>query len=134
MILPAISIRQPWAYAILHLGKDVENRTWDLPSKYRGARVLIHAGKEFDHNGYIWLVVRDYALPVHARDFPTGGIVGELTFKDSVAPGPRSLWAESGLRWWHIDCAKPLPFFSCEGRLGFFTVDYPCEAVNHEVA
>jgi len=39
----AISVRQPWAYAILHLGKRVENRDWRGCS-YRGP-VLIHAAK-----------------------------------------------------------------------------------------
>jgi hypothetical protein len=24
----ALSLIQPWAYAVLHLGKDIENRTW----------------------------------------------------------------------------------------------------------
>ena len=36
----AISIRQPWAYAILHLGKDVENRP--MRTHYRG-RIFIQA-------------------------------------------------------------------------------------------
>jgi hypothetical protein len=40
--MKAISIRQPWAWAILFAGKDIENRDgrWNL----RG-RVAIHAGK-----------------------------------------------------------------------------------------
>jgi hypothetical protein len=37
-----ISIHQPWAEAILHLGKTVENRTW--PTNHRGP-LLIHAAK-----------------------------------------------------------------------------------------
>lgn len=24
----ALSVRQPWAWAIIHAGKDIENRTW----------------------------------------------------------------------------------------------------------
>lgn len=36
----ALSIRQPWAWAILHAGKDIENRDWR--TRVRG-RVLIHA-------------------------------------------------------------------------------------------
>jgi hypothetical protein len=39
----ALSIRQPWTYAIQHLGKRVENRTW--PTPYRG-KLLLHAGKK----------------------------------------------------------------------------------------
>lgn len=38
--MKALSIRQPWAWAILHAGKDVENRDWR--TRVRG-RVLIHA-------------------------------------------------------------------------------------------
>ena len=39
--MPALSIRQPWAWAILHAGKDIENRSWR--TAFRG-EVLIHAG------------------------------------------------------------------------------------------
>lgn len=38
--MKALSIRPPWAYAIAHLGKRVENRTWR--TNYRGP-ILIHA-------------------------------------------------------------------------------------------
>lgn len=37
-----LSVRQPWAWAIMHAGKDIENRDW--PTKIRG-RVAIHASK-----------------------------------------------------------------------------------------
>lgn len=33
--MKALSIRQPWAWLIIHGGKDVENRTWH--TKHRGA-------------------------------------------------------------------------------------------------
>jgi hypothetical protein len=39
----ALSIRQPWAHAVLHLGKDVENRDWRYPPTHRGT-VIVHAG------------------------------------------------------------------------------------------
>jgi hypothetical protein len=38
--MKAISIQQPWAWAILHAGKDVENRTWT--TRYRG-EIAVHA-------------------------------------------------------------------------------------------
>ncbi len=43
--MKALSIRQPWAYAILHGGKDIENRT--QYRKYRG-ELVIHAPKTLD--------------------------------------------------------------------------------------
>ena len=42
----AISIRQPWAWAVIHGGKDVENRSETAARAYRpavGQRVFIHA-------------------------------------------------------------------------------------------
>lgn len=39
--LRALTVRQPWAWAIVHGGKPVENRTWEM--KYRGP-LWLHAG------------------------------------------------------------------------------------------
>src|SRR5271166_3506683 len=44
----AISIRQPWAWAVVHAGKDVENRGPHAPRLFQaavGQRVYIHASK-----------------------------------------------------------------------------------------
>jgi hypothetical protein len=45
----AISVRQPYAWAIIHGGKDVENRSQRAAFQFKpviGERVLIHASKE----------------------------------------------------------------------------------------
>jgi hypothetical protein len=126
VIYNAISIKQPWAHAILHFGKDVENRTWDLPRKFFGKTVLIHAGKRFDDAAYLHFKNQRYPMPPFSA-LRTGGIVGELTFSAHITPGPRSPWAEPGMHWWHISSARPLSYFPCKGSLGFFTVDYPHE-------
>jgi len=50
----ALSVRQPWAWAIIHAGKDVENRDWRRPNpglKFRG-RVAIHAAGGMTRNEY----------------------------------------------------------------------------------
>lgn len=38
-----LTVRQPWAWAIIHGGKDIENRAQNLAGDYRGP-VAIHAG------------------------------------------------------------------------------------------
>jgi hypothetical protein len=38
-----LTVRQPWAWAIIHGGKDVENRTTNIAGSYRGP-IAIHAG------------------------------------------------------------------------------------------
>jgi len=42
-----LTVRQPWAWAIIHGGKDVENRVRNIAGDYRGP-VTIHAGLAYD--------------------------------------------------------------------------------------
>lgn len=43
--LLALTLWPEWAYAIAHLGKDVENRIWAPPKSLIGSWLAIHAGK-----------------------------------------------------------------------------------------
>jgi len=42
-----LTVRQPWAWAIIHGGKDVENRKRNIAGDYRGP-IAIHAGLAWD--------------------------------------------------------------------------------------
>lgn len=54
--VPAISLRQPWATAVLFFGKDVENRSlWRF--KHRGP-IIIHASKSVPYQNEIEACVR----------------------------------------------------------------------------
>lgn len=44
--MKALTVRQPYADAIAHRAKPVENRSKPLPVKHIGVPVLLHAGKE----------------------------------------------------------------------------------------
>lgn len=44
-----LTVRQPWAHAIMHGGKRVENRVRNLAGDYRGP-VAIHAGAKYDRS------------------------------------------------------------------------------------
>ena len=123
MILPAISVMQPWPYAIFRLGKDFENRSWRLPPQYDGVPVLIHAGKKVDKPGLEYLELEaGYAIP---RDLPRGGIVGFAVFTVQCGRRRTSDWAAHGLHNWPIVASGELPFHPCKGSLGFFKVSYP---------
>lgn len=52
VVVRALSIRQPWAWLIVHGFKDVEIRSWG--TEYRGL-FLVHAGLQVDTVGYDWL-------------------------------------------------------------------------------
>jgi len=46
-----LTVRQPWAWAIIHGGKDVENRVRNIAGGYRGP-VAIHAGLTLDESAF----------------------------------------------------------------------------------
>ena len=110
--LRALSIRQPWAYAILHLGKDVENRPWR--TRYWGP-ILIHSSLT---------VEKDEArkLKLDADQLVTGAIVGSVEIIDCI-DNSRSKFAIPGQWHWILKSPRylktPIPF---KGKLGFIPV------------
>lgn len=124
--MKALSIRQPWAWAILHGGKDVENRDW--PARFRGP-ILIHASKSMGRQEY-----EDAAYSIKMAQFsngetqyvpefealPRGGIVGQMEIVDCVKESA-SPWF-LGHYGFVIQNAKPLPFTPIKGALGLFDV------------
>lgn len=52
---PALSIWQPWLWAIMWAGKNIENRTW--PTRYQGW-VALHAGAHYDPYWYARMAAR----------------------------------------------------------------------------
>jgi hypothetical protein len=114
----ALSIRQPWAWAILHCGKDIENRSW--PTKVRG-RVLIHASKGMTMKEYVNFgckaLRRGIDIP-RFDDFERGGIIGEAELVDCVTQS-HSPWF-SGPYGFVLRDVQQLPFRPCNGLLGFW--------------
>ena len=108
----ALSVRQPWAYAILHLGKDVENRPWR--THYRG-RILIQAALKIEREEAL-------KLKLSPGELPTGAIVGSVEIVDCVR-NSKSKWAIGGQWHWILKnpryLAKLIPF---KGALGFIRV------------
>ncbi len=111
--MKALSVRQPYAWAIIHGGKDVENRTWH--SDFRGP-VLIHAGLHW-HAVSPEELSRQMGISV-PTELPLGGIVGMVEIVDCVRDHP-SPWFE-GPYGFLLRNAQPLPFTPCLGHLGFY--------------
>jgi len=116
-IIKAISIQQPWAWCIIHAGKDIENRDW--LTKVRG-QVLIHAGKKIDHSAFGFIKSK-YGIEVpNVNDLPTGGIVGSVEIVNCVRQST-SKWF-FGKFGFVLKNAKEIPLIPLQGRLGFFDV------------
>jgi hypothetical protein len=101
-----LTIRQPWAWAIFHAGKDVENRRWS--TKYRG-RLYVHAGLAVDDNAVALLRATGFDVP---STLPRGVILGAVTIVDIVREHD-SRWAQPHhFHWLLRDAAllrRPLP-------------------------
>lgn len=141
--MKAISLWQPWAWAILVCGKDVENRVWR--THYRGP-LLLHAAKHrptdeevesfFDfaeeaigserlRDHFATLVTDQAYTPSDVmRALPRGGIVGRVEVVGCVH-GHSSPWAMKGQFQWVLDPhkSKVLPFRPYKGERGFFEVE-----------
>lgn len=116
--MKALSIRQPWAWAIVHAGKDVENRTWRTS---RRGEFFVHAARTYDTDGH-WFLERELGLVVPPMKYlPAGGIIGRARLIDCVTKS-LSPWF-SGPYGFVIRDARPVEFFRCNGALGFFEVD-----------
>jgi hypothetical protein len=124
--LLCLSVRQPWAWLICNVGKDIENRDW--PTRFRG-RVLIHAGKTMARADYEACCIFIASMPgtwrLPAYDIlrtQCGGIVGEteivgcINGNDAASNSP---WF-TGEYGFMLRNSKPLPFEPCKGALGFF--------------
>ena len=129
-----LTVRQPWAWAIIHGGKDVENRTRNIAGDYRGP-VAIHAGLQgasFDsRHPDLW--------PFDERHI-TGAIIGVVDLVGVHYNGTHSErwdtqqernttcspWAEHG-DVWHLQLAnaRPIDPIPYRGGLGLRRITDP---------
>ena len=139
--MKALSVRQPWWWAIMHAGKRIENRRWN--TGYRGP-ILLHAAKGCTRDEYESAV--SWMIDAHVStglDIPPlshmqrGGIVGRARIVDVVPPfslpyvyerlpkGVDVRWHMTEQFGFVLADVEPLPFVPCKGALSLFELDYP---------
>ena len=119
----ALSVRQPWAWAIIHGGKDIENRSWrsDNPGvRFRGD-FCVHAASGMTKAEYEDAADTMAFLGVECpppAELLRGGIIGVATVADIVTDhasgwffGPKGLL---------LTRARAVEFVGVGGQLGFF--------------
>lgn len=129
----SISIRQPFATAIIHCGKDVENRTWIPKHLKAGDKLAIVASKTWYptlKNGkqVLWDKIGIYLNSLGATRIPShdeyllGGLIGIVSFQ-GYRKDSQSLWAIDGQCHWLLSNPQPLPFQPIKGRLGIYQIE-----------
>ena len=119
----ALSVRQPWAWAILHAGKDIENRTaGSVRSGGMGpGRIALHAAAGLKEDEYRWglakLAEHGVTCP-RPEALPRGAIMGAVTVTDIVTASD-SPWfgGPCGLVLTDPTPCEPIP---AKGALGYF--------------
>lgn len=119
----ALSVRQPWAWAIIHAGKDIENRSWHAVDKgsMRRGRIAIHAAKGLTQQEYQDAAEFMLGLGVRcpqACDLKRGGIIGAVDVVD-VVKTCASPWF-TGPRGLVLRNPQPCAYMPAVGQLGYF--------------
>jgi hypothetical protein len=119
----ALSVRQPWAWAILYAGKRIENRTWQ--TTYRG-QLFIHAGLRVDYAAVDDLSEVITNIPAPRPVAYCGALIATAMLVDCVpiddVPVDQRTWA--GGPWCFIlDDVRPLArAIPQRGALGLFAI------------
>lgn len=135
--MKALTLKHPWAYCICHLGKRIENRSWQPPKSLIGQRIAIHGG-EAPKSKPSKARVLDEALRlihqygrhigVHDADYEDvvmTGIVAVVTLKGVLGPneGRVLAWKDDGFYGWKLSDVvvldRPVP---CKGAQGLWDV------------
>lgn len=128
-MIDALSVRQPWPYAIFYLGKDIENRNRILP-KMIGKAIAIHSSMVMpmdEYDAFCFFIKRKFGSELAAKippasNLPLGVIVGVVDIVGLVDIGSTSKWF-IGPQGYKLANPRPLESpIRCKGRLGFWPV------------
>jgi hypothetical protein len=120
--MKALSIHQPWAWLIIHGGKDIENRRWNC--HHRGG-LYIHASKTKDGGEYtravefVKKIDPELQIP-NMNELKYGGVIGKVKMRGATR--------ESDSKWFVgpfgfiLKNPKAMDFFEIRGQQGMFEV------------
>ena len=119
--MKALSVRQPWAWAIIEGHKQVENRRW-YPGHFSG-RFAIHASSTFDLSAYDWILDNIPGINMPSPEqLLLGGIIGTVLYTGFVRSPYNNPWFR-GPYGWLLSDAKRVTFIQCKGNLNMWDID-----------
>lgn len=131
--MKALTVRQPWCWAIATGHKGDENRSW--ATDYRGP-LAIHSASAWDVQGMAEfrsvlerLGVVEPEQPVGDRHLLATGVVLAVVDLVDICPGRLCRcgpWAAIGMKHWKLANPRPLADpVPASGRLGLWDIDLP---------
>lgn len=134
----AITLRQPMATAVMHLGKTTENRTdLRLWRHLAGRRIAIHAGLKWEDH-YAAEILGITGRHLTEDDIPRGAILGTVDVTDVHYADedccPDTGWQEMQnppgtpqIVHLTLDLPRPVPPIDCRGRQGAWVLPHELE-------
>lgn len=138
----ALTVKNPWAWAIIHAGKDIENRS--RPTSHRG-QLYIHAGKGYAQEAYLFPAFATIELDFDATGDTQRGIdvrgmvIGTVDVidchhaddcwtgwegKDGVTQEEScSDWGMADHYHWVLANPQPVTPFAARGQLGIWKLE-----------
>jgi hypothetical protein len=120
----ALTLWQPWAWAISDFTKRIENRPWSPPEWLKGRFFAIHAGKTYDETSARH--IEEAFGVVVPRDLPLGAIVAIARLVSVVTESDDS-WFAGPCGWILDDVVKLDSPVMCRGAQGLWTVPWDVE-------
>ena len=119
----ALSVRQPWAWAILHAGKDIENRSLGSirSGQMKPGCIALHAASgmtQAEYDWALWRLSEDGVSVPPPADLPRRAIIGSVDVVEIITQSD-SPWfgGKAGLRLANPVPCTPIP---AKGALGYF--------------
>lgn len=136
----ALTVMQPYASAIIHWGKSLENRSWRPPLSAVGERIAITASAKRPGLYDVQHALSLAAPGTVADRLPLGVVVGTVIVLGHVAtPDQARGWVGDAAVWWCGPLAwvlgeprplkRPVP---CKGALGLWTLPADVVAAMEE--
>ena len=135
-IVKALSLTQPWAWVVVYLNKDIENRKRRIFYK---EPFYIHATKVMTYEYYIEVIYlcKQWSAPIELipsfEEMLTmcGGIVGQTRITD-ILPKTGQVARTWHMRdqWGHVLVdTKAVDFFPCKGNQGLWEAEHIYDAI-----
>lgn len=119
MKIRGLTLIRPWGVAVDHLGKSIENRTWDCYLDV-GDYIAIHYGKSWDKTavGFIETATGQTHPDLTKDKVPHSAIASVARFGGNVRDS-ESPWFVGPVGWL-LEDITPIDFVSCKGRQGLW--------------
>lgn len=142
--MKALTIKQPWCWAITNGTKRVENRTWKPPRNIMNQRIAIHASARIEKAELLAYSELGAWLEPTVNMLPVGCIVGTAIVKGYIVvneQGGVTMQSKGAQEYnqrkdpwfcgpvgWLLDDVRRVTPVSCKGALGLW--DVPAELVE----